>query len=118
MPLIEYQTIRLRAKALTMIQAANEIIAEYQGQGFDLTLRQLFYQFVSRDLIPNTQRDYKNLGSVINDGRLGGAHRLGSDRGPHPQPPQPPALEEPAGHRAGVRATVQLRSVAGPAPVR
>lgn len=55
-----------------MIVKANEIIAEYQRQGYDLTLRQLYYQFVSRDIIPNTLRSYKNLGTVINDGRLAG----------------------------------------------
>jgi hypothetical protein len=57
---------------LALIKTANQIIAEYQAQGFDLTLRQLYYQFVSRDIIPNTLKSYKNLGSVINDGRLAG----------------------------------------------
>ena len=54
------------------IQSAREIIAEYVQNGFDLTLRQLYYQFVARDLIPNTQRSYKRLGSLINDARLAG----------------------------------------------
>lgn len=71
-PLIEYQSIRFTSRSLETIEKANEIIAEFQAQGFDLTLRQLFYQFVSRDLLPNTQRDYKNLGGVINDARLAG----------------------------------------------
>lgn len=71
-PLIAYKEIRLGAKALATIEAANEIIAEYQDQGYDLTLRQLFYQFVARDLIPNTQREYKKLGDVVNSGRLAG----------------------------------------------
>lgn len=72
MPLIQYRAVDFRPKALATIEAANAIIAEYAAQGFDLTLRQLFYQFVSRGLIPNTQRDYKNLGSIVNDGRLAG----------------------------------------------
>src|SRR5262249_10346260 len=42
------------------------------AQGYNLTLRQLFYQFVSRDLIPNNVRSYKRLGSIINDARLAG----------------------------------------------
>lgn len=41
-------------------------------QGYDLTLRQLFYQHVSRDIIANRQGEYKRLGSVINDARLAG----------------------------------------------
>ncbi len=55
-----------------IIEKANEIIEEYAQQGFSLTLRQLYYQFVARDLIPNTQRSYKRLGSIVNDGRLAG----------------------------------------------
>lgn len=72
MPLIEYTPRKFGARSQSLIMAANKIIEEYAEQGFDLTLRQLYYQFVSRDLIPNTQRDYKNLGSVINDARLAG----------------------------------------------
>lgn len=69
---IKYQDFNFRPASLALISKANEIIADYQAQGFDLTLRQLYYQFVSRDIIPNTQASYKNLGSVINDGRLAG----------------------------------------------
>ena len=72
MPKIKYKSFNFRSATLAMIQKANEIIAEYARQGFDLTLRQLYYQFVSRDLIPNTQKDYKNLGSIVNDARLAG----------------------------------------------
>ncbi len=69
---IKYIDKRFNNKSLNTIENANKIIIEYQNQGFELTLRQLYYQFVSRDLIPNTQREYKNLGSVINDARLAG----------------------------------------------
>lgn len=55
-----------------MIEQANEIIAEYQKQGFDLTLRQLYYQFVARDLISNKVEEYKRLGTIVSDGRLAG----------------------------------------------
>lgn len=72
MPKIKYREFKFRPNTLAMIKTANEIISEYAAQGFDLTLRQLYYQFVSRDLIPNTQKDYKNLGSIINDARLAG----------------------------------------------
>lgn len=61
-----------RDSSLTVIETANAIIEEYQAQGFTLTLRQLYYQFVSRDLIANRQSEYKRLGSIINDGRLAG----------------------------------------------
>jgi hypothetical protein len=55
-----------------MIEQANEIINEYAAQGYSLTLRQLYYQFVARDLISNTVKSYNKLGSIINDARLAG----------------------------------------------
>lgn len=61
-----------RDASLQIIERANEIIAEYEGKGFTLTLRQLYYQFVARDLIANKQSEYKRLGSIINDARLAG----------------------------------------------
>lgn len=72
MPKISYIEKRFRSETLEIIDQANAIITEYEAQGFDLTLRQLYYQFVARDLIPNTQRDYKRLGSIVNDARLAG----------------------------------------------
>jgi hypothetical protein len=42
------------------------------AQGFQLTVRQLYYQFVSRDLIPNTMKSYKRLVFIINRARLAG----------------------------------------------
>lgn len=72
MPKICYIERRFSAASLAMIEKANEIIAEYESQGFALTLRQLYYQFVARDIVPNNMKSYKNLGSVVNDGRLAG----------------------------------------------
>lgn len=72
MPLIQYRDFNFKDDRLAIIEKANEIIAEYRRQGYTLTLRQLYYQFVSRDIIPNTERSYKNLGSAISDGRDAG----------------------------------------------
>lgn len=72
MPKIKYVARNFSAASKDLIDKANIIIAEYEGQGFKLTLRQLYYQYVSRDFIPNTMKSYKNLGSVINDARLAG----------------------------------------------
>lgn len=54
------------------IDAANVIIADYQRQGYSLTLRQLYYQFVTRNLIENTEKSYSKLGNLISDARLAG----------------------------------------------
>jgi hypothetical protein len=52
-----------RTKTLARIEQANAILAEYAGQGFTLTLRQLFYQFVARQLVENMQANYDALGN-------------------------------------------------------
>jgi hypothetical protein len=72
MPKIKYQNINLSAGSLALVKKCNEIIREYQGQGFILTLRQLYYQLVSRDIIANKLTEYKRLGSIVNDARLAG----------------------------------------------
>jgi hypothetical protein len=63
---------KFRPDSIKVIEQANAIIAAYQAQGFTLTLRQLYYQFVSRDLLRNRQSEYKRLGSIISDARLAG----------------------------------------------
>lgn len=67
-----YITKKFRAESLERIAVANSILEEYARQGFDLTLRQLYYQFVARGYIPNRQEEYDRLGSLINDARLAG----------------------------------------------
>lgn len=58
-----FEPRRFQRKSQELIDHANSIIAEYRLLGFILTLRQLFYQLVSRALIANTQRNYKALGA-------------------------------------------------------
>ena len=72
MPKIAYIDKTFRDDKLELIGIANGIVAEYEAQGYGLTLRQLYYQMVSRDIIPNNIRGYKNLGNLINDARLAG----------------------------------------------
>jgi hypothetical protein len=55
-----------------VIDTANAICSEYRDQGYNLTLRQVYYQFVARGLLTNSDRSYKRLGSIINDARLAG----------------------------------------------
>lgn len=69
---LQYKEIRFQAKSLELIEKVNSIIAEYDAQGYELTLRQVYYQLVARGYIPNNERSYKNVGNLINDGRLAG----------------------------------------------
>jgi hypothetical protein len=61
-----------RPPALKMIQQANEILDEYAEQGLVLSLRQLYYQFVSKDWLANNIKNYSKLGDVISDARMAG----------------------------------------------
>jgi len=72
MPRIAYIDKTFRAATLELIDQANQIVREYREAGFSLTLRQLYYLMVARDLIPNSLQQYKRLGSTINNARLAG----------------------------------------------
>jgi len=72
MPKIEYDGKKFRQEALGIIQQAESIITQYKAQGFTLTLRQLYYQFVARALLPNTEKSYTRLGNIISDARRAG----------------------------------------------
>jgi hypothetical protein len=63
---------RFLPRTLEVIDQINAILEEYQAQGFSLTLRQLFYQFVARGIMPNTHKTYTYLGATLRDGRLAG----------------------------------------------
>ncbi len=69
---IYYKNFHFRQSTLDKIEMANNIIEEYQQDGDELTLRQLYYQFVSRDFIENKQSEYKTLGDIVNNARLAG----------------------------------------------
>jgi hypothetical protein len=69
-----FEDVRFRPATLALIEHANRIIDEYRALGFTLTLRQLFYQFVSRPALglENSVGDYKRLGRTVTDARRGG----------------------------------------------
>lgn len=58
--------------SLALIETIDEICSDYQRQHFVLTVRQLYYQLVARNIIPNNERSYKNTTSLVNDARLAG----------------------------------------------
>jgi hypothetical protein len=72
MPKICYTEWTPAASSQATLDAANTIIEQYQAKGYDLTLRQLYYQLVARDIIANTQAQYDRLGIIISKARLAG----------------------------------------------
>lgn len=74
MPLICYDhSLRFHKAAKITLQQANAIIDEYAAKGFNMTLRQLYYQFIARGLLPeNSLAQYKRLGDIMSRGRIAG----------------------------------------------
>lgn len=91
MPRIAYERHNFKQTTLDIIDTANAVCARYAAQGFDLTLRQLYYVFISEDLFPNswidraynrrnglgeetknTQKNYNRLGNAIDKARKAG----------------------------------------------
>lgn len=72
MPYITYEETNFHDSSLRMIEQADDILREYDEQGYTMTLRQLYYQFVARGLLGNSQRNYKRLGQRVTDGRMAG----------------------------------------------
>ena len=72
MPKIKYKEIRFKTATVALIHKCNAILRKYNAAGYDMTLRQLYYQLVAADEIPNKQTEYDKLGSVVNDARLAG----------------------------------------------
>jgi hypothetical protein len=72
LPKIQYQRKNFRPDALAAIVRANQVLDSYAAQGYRLTLRQLYYQFVSRGWIANKDSEYKRLGGIVADARMAG----------------------------------------------
>lgn len=99
MPKICYSTAALtrlqkNPVRLAAVHHASTIITSHQKQGFDLTLRQIYYKFVAKDLFPddmtwvqvpgsnkwvkhpqgtkNAEPNYKWLGAIVTDARMAG----------------------------------------------
>jgi len=61
-----------RGESASLVAQSIAICEDYRNQGYDLTLRQLYYQLVARAVIENTFQSYKKLGTLIDNARLAG----------------------------------------------
>ena len=66
------EKLRLNKKNQEQLKIINGIINEYAEEGYTLTLRQLFYQLVSRDIVPNLTKEYAKLSGLLVKGRMAG----------------------------------------------
>jgi len=72
MTLHAYINKRISSERLELLEEANKIIEEYQREGYYITLRQLYYQFVSRNFLENSKKSYQRLCSLMKDARMVG----------------------------------------------
>lgn len=80
---IKYKDWNPRKPSLALLDKCTDILNQYAEDGYDLTLRQLYYQLVAADLIPNKQSEYDKLGRMIDNARNAGMVDWGmiKDRG-------------------------------------
>lgn len=74
---------RFSVDGQSILADIDAILDEYQADGYDLSLRQLYYQLIARDVLPdswedsvthskNSQNNYKRIGGLVNDARNAG----------------------------------------------
>lgn len=68
----QYVETNFRKDSVKLIQIMNHILADYKSQGYTVTVRQLYYQLVSKDVIANTEKSYKKITNLVNDARMAG----------------------------------------------
>lgn len=68
----QFREIKFQKKNLILLEKINEILEEYSIQGIKVTLRQLYYQLVARDVIPNQVKEYAKLSGLLTNARYSG----------------------------------------------
>lgn len=66
MPKLDYETWNVSDRIMRLGREIVSIANRYASQGYDLSVRQLYYQLVAADRIPNTIASYKQI-TVITD---------------------------------------------------
>ena len=61
-----------REKTIQRLATIGAVLAEYEAEGYRLTLRQLYYQLVARGVIANQQAEYDKLGTMLVKARKAG----------------------------------------------
>jgi len=69
---VAYEEKAMHKANLDLVVLMNKIMAGYQSQGFKLTVRQLYYQLVTRNAIANNEKQYGKISRLCNDARMGG----------------------------------------------
>jgi hypothetical protein len=67
-----FEPKEFRQNTLALIDKCNVILERYHAAGYDMTVRQVYYQLVSADGIENSDKSYNKIQMLLNDARLAG----------------------------------------------
>lgn len=67
-----FKNHRFNDESARLIGQCRQIVEQYQAQGLRMTLRQLYYQLVSRNIIRNEEKQYKRMSALLSNARLMG----------------------------------------------
>lgn len=62
----------MRESTTTLLTRILPIVESYEERGYRLTVRQLYYQLVSRLIVPNTEASYQKVSKIVTMGRMHG----------------------------------------------
>ena len=68
----QFIQVKFSVNSAAKLLKVKEILEDYGNQGYVLTLRQLYYQLVSRNVIPNNIKEYSKLSYLLVKARMGG----------------------------------------------
>lgn len=65
-----YNSGSLRPESRRLLDQTIKIVEGYEARGYQLTVRQLYYQLVSRNLVPNTTAAYQRISKLVTKARM------------------------------------------------
>ena len=68
----KFREINFSKKNLILLEDIKEILEEYETKEIRVTLRQLYYQLVSRNILENKTKEYSKLSSLLTKARYSG----------------------------------------------
>lgn len=69
---LKYKDRRFSDEDLKLVRIADEVSTRYEEAGMRMTLRQLHYQLVTKNVYANTSKTYQLLKRLVRDGRMAG----------------------------------------------
>ena len=66
------EPIKFKTKTKKLIHSIDEIMASYSKKYMKITVRQVYYQLVARNIIENSKKHYDRISEIISAGRMAG----------------------------------------------